>query len=91
MEFYSQIKKILDHMNKLEPNLNIELSSCSSFLSKICNKNDEELKKCQRIKFLCDQLEMNSNGRPTYSSDTMREAIGIFLRGRGAYEAVEIY
>ena len=75
-------------MSKLEPNLNIELSSCSSFLSKICNKNDEELKKCQRIKFLCDQLEMNSNDRQTYSSDTMREAISIFLRGRGTYEAV---
>ena len=88
LQFYSQIEKIVDHMNKLEPNLNCELSSCSSFLSKLCGMSEEGSKKCQRVKFLCNQLEMNSNDRQSYSSDTMREAMSIFLRGRGAYEAV---
>ena len=50
--------------------------------------SEEGSKKCQRVKFLCNQLEMNSNDPQNYSSDTMREAMSIFLRGRGAYEAV---
>lgn len=74
-------------MEKHPPNLNAGLISYSSFLLEIA---DLELAKSEimtKLKFLRDQMELNKCDKfgVCYPSNTMREAINLYLRGWNAY------
>ena len=90
LEKYSQLNKIIESINKLSPDLNSELISCSKFLADVTDVNDTNAEQNLKIRFLCDQMELSTFEKhgARYPSHTMRESINLYLRSRNAYDAL---
>ena len=73
-------------------NKNDGLKSCSKYLRELnlSSTDDTDDARCNRINFLCDQMEyvvVKQHG-VQYNTNTMRDSINLYLRSRNCYNAV---
>ena len=89
LELYSQIKAVLDHLDRIPPQIDNELKQAGQRLLELSiNELDwEDETKKKSIEFLCDQLFLHGTNRARYSDDAVRNAMNLFLRSRNAYKA----
>ena len=86
LELYSQIKVVLDHLDRIPPQIDNELKQAGQRLLELSiNELDwEDETKKKSIEFLCDQLILHGTNRARYSDDAVRNAMNLLLRSRNA-------
>ena len=68
------------------------MKSCSKYLRELnlSSTDDTDDARCNRINFLCDQMENNAMKQHgvRYNANTMRDSIKLYIRSRNCYNAV---
>ena len=89
LEFYSEINEMITKLTEYTIDINSYLSKFSNELKELTNF-DIEGSKGKRIDFLADQLHLNTYELQgiRYSSDTITQALNLFLRSRNSYNSL---
>ena len=93
IERYSQILNILERLTKSEHNIKDECQQAARNFNIIVESADIDEDERTKIKFLTDQLFLqsrNANGL-RYEASMMKTAISLYLRSRNCYSALREY